>query len=30
MTRELFSADPRAEPVDLACGFAFFFKPIHS
>ena len=24
MTRELFSADPRVEPADLACGFALF------
>ena len=24
MTRELFAADPRVEPADLACGFAFF------
>ena len=24
MTRGLFFADPRVEPADLACGFAFF------
>ena len=30
MTRELFSADPRVEPADLICGFAFLFKCIHS
>ena len=24
MTRGLFLADPRVEPADLACGFAFF------
>ena len=30
MIRELFSVDPRVEPADLACGFAFFFKLIRS